>query len=36
MTAMDLGWCDVCLNVQDVAVTRAFYEKLGFRVVDGD
>ena len=33
--AIDLGWCDVCLNVADVGVSRTFYETLGFRVVEG-
>ncbi|MCH8275237.1 MAG: VOC family protein [Armatimonadetes bacterium] len=33
---MDLGWCDVCLNVKDAAVSRSFYEGLGFRRVEGD
>lgn len=32
---MELGWCDVCLAVGDIAATREFYEKLGFRRVDG-
>lgn len=32
---MKLGWCDVCLNVQDLAASREFYEKLGLHVVDG-
>ena len=33
---MDLGWLDVCLRVADVAVSRAYYEGLGFRPVEGD
>lgn len=33
---MNLGWLDVCLNVEDLAASRAFYEKLGFQVVEGD
>lgn len=33
---MDLGWLDVCLTVKDVHVSRAFYEKLGFRRVEGN
>lgn len=34
---MNLGWCDVCLRTEDVAVSREFYEKLGFhRVEDND
>jgi catechol 2,3-dioxygenase-like lactoylglutathione lyase family enzyme len=33
---MDLGWLDVCLCVSDVAASRAFYEKLGFGLVEGD
>ncbi len=32
---MELGWCDVCLNVKDVTASRDFYAKLGFRVVEG-
>jgi catechol 2,3-dioxygenase-like lactoylglutathione lyase family enzyme len=32
---MDLGWLDVCLRVKDVAASRAFYEALGFRRVEG-
>jgi catechol 2,3-dioxygenase-like lactoylglutathione lyase family enzyme len=30
-----LGWCDVCLRVESVALSREFYEKLGFRRVEG-
>lgn len=33
---MNLGWCDVCLNVQDLATTRTFYEKLGMKAVEGN
>ncbi len=33
---MNLGWCDVCLKVADVRVSRGFYETLGFRKVDGN
>ncbi len=33
---MYLGWCDVCLQVRNVAVSRSFYEGLGFRRVEGD
>lgn len=32
---MNLGWCDVCLNVQDLQASREFYEKLGLEAVDG-
>ena len=32
---MDLGWLDVCLRVSAVASSRAFYEGLGFRAVEG-
>jgi catechol 2,3-dioxygenase-like lactoylglutathione lyase family enzyme len=32
---MELGWCDVCLDVKDVVASRDFYAKLGFRVVEG-
>ena len=33
---MQLGWLDVCLRVAQVGVSREFYEKLGFRRVEGD
>lgn len=33
---MNLGWLDVCLGVRNVAVSRAFYEGLGFRRVEGE
>lgn len=33
---MDLGWLDVCLRVQDVRISRPFYEKLGFVRVEGE
>ena len=33
---MELGWLDVCLRVANVATSRAFYEGLGFRRVEGD
>ena len=33
---MDLGVFSVSLAVQDLAVSRAFYEKLGFTKLDGD
>lgn len=32
---MDLGAFSVSLTVKDLAVSRAFYEKLGFRVTGG-
>lgn len=32
---MDLGTFSVSLAVKDLAVSRAFYEKLGFSVLDG-
>lgn len=32
---MDLGTFSVSLTVQDIAASRAFYEKLGFEVIDG-
>ena len=35
-THMRLGNFSVSLNVKDVAASRAFYEKLGFRKVFGD
>jgi len=34
--AMQLGNFCNCLTVKDVAVSRAFYEKIGFTVVHGD
>lgn len=33
---MDLGNFSVSLAVKDLAVSRAFYEKLGFEVLGGD
>lgn len=33
---MNLGNFSVSLTVKDLSVSRAFYEKLGFRVVGGD
>ena len=30
-----LGWSDVCLRVVGVRASREFYEKLGFRRVEG-
>ena len=33
---MNLGWCDVCLRVGSVETTSAFYQGLGFRVVEGN
>lgn len=33
---MDLGWCDVCLRVASAKASREFYEKLGFRRVEGE
>ncbi len=33
---MDLGTFSVSLTVKDIAVSRAFYEKLGFAVFGGD
>jgi catechol 2,3-dioxygenase-like lactoylglutathione lyase family enzyme len=33
---MDLGAFSVSLAVKDIAASRDFYEKLGFRVVGGD
>jgi catechol 2,3-dioxygenase-like lactoylglutathione lyase family enzyme len=35
-TAMQLGNFSISLAVKDIAASRAFYEKLGFRVVGGD
>jgi catechol 2,3-dioxygenase-like lactoylglutathione lyase family enzyme len=33
---MDLGCFSISLAVEDLAVSRAFYEKLGFEVTGGD
>ena len=33
---MDLGAFSVSLSVADMAISRAFYEKLGFAMVAGD
>ena len=33
--AMALGWFEVSLDVQDIERSLAFYEKLGFQLVDG-
>jgi lactoylglutathione lyase len=33
---MDLGIFSVSLTVKDIAASRAFYEKLGFEVIDGN
>lgn len=33
---MDLGAFSISLTVKDIAVSRAFYEKLGFQQVGGD
>src|ERR1022692_156728 len=30
---MNLGWLEVSFDVKDVQATRAFYEKLGFKLV---
>jgi len=35
-TKMQLGNFSVSLAVKDISVSRAFYEKLGFRVIMGD
>lgn len=32
---MDLGVFSVSLTVKDIAASRAFYEKLGFEVIEG-
>ncbi|MFN8138790.1 MAG: hypothetical protein U0R49_03215 [Fimbriimonadales bacterium] len=32
---MELGWCDFCLRVANVKASREFYERLGFRQVEG-
>lgn len=32
---MELGWCDVCLRVNKVLVSREFYGDLGFWQVEG-
>jgi hypothetical protein len=33
---MELGWCDVCLKVASTKLSREFYEKMGFRRVEGE
>lgn len=33
---MELGQFSVSLTVKDIAVSRAFYEKLGFKAIDGN
>ena len=33
---MDLGAFSISLNVHDIEVSKAFYEKLGFRVFFGE
>jgi len=33
---MDLGWFEVSLNVHDIKRSLAFYQTLGFQVVDGN
>ena len=33
---MELGAFSVSLSVKDLAASRTFYEKLGFRAVGGD
>ena len=33
---MNLGWCDVCINVENLKTSREFYEALGFQVVEGN
>ena len=32
---MELGWCDICITVENTGVSRKFYGKLGFRCVEG-
>ena len=33
---MELGWCDICLNIKDLKASRTFYEKLGFKIAEGN
>ena len=33
---MDLGNFSISLSVKDIAVSRTFYEKLGFHIIGGD
>lgn len=33
---MKLGWCDVCINVQDLEASRNFYAALGLEVAEGN
>ena len=35
MSDSDLGWFEVSLNVQDIGRSLAFYQTLGFQLVDG-
>lgn len=35
-TKLELGWCDICLRASNVKASREFYEKLGFRRVEGN
>lgn len=32
---MQLGWCEICLNVRSIDRSLAFYTELGFRQVGG-
>ena len=32
---MNLGWCDVCINVQNLEASHSFYETLGLQVGEG-
>lgn len=36
MFGVEFGWLDVCLRVEDVKASRDFYERLGFRRVEGE
>ena len=36
LAKLDLGRVDMCLNVKDIARSQEFYQKLGFREVEGD
>jgi catechol 2,3-dioxygenase-like lactoylglutathione lyase family enzyme len=33
---MELGQLDVCIRIRDVPASRSFYEKLGFKRVEGN
>lgn len=32
---MELGWLDICLRTEDIVKSKAFWQDLGFRQVEG-